>query len=72
MVVLIGQSWDGSDWLAILVIEVASGWAWLRRSLLCHGWISSILVDSLVSLECGSPTCVVEVYGGMEERGREY
>ena len=23
-----------------------------------------MLVDSLVSLECGSPACVVEVYGG--------
>ena len=34
----------------------------------CLGWI---LVDSLVSLECGGPAYVVEVYGSVEERGRE-
>ena len=54
-----------SDWLVILVIDLASGWAWLRRSLLCLRWI---LVDSLVSLECGGPAYVVEVYGSVEER----
>ena len=35
------------------------------------GGFCQLLVDSLVSLECGSPACVVVVYGGMEERGRE-
>ena len=34
----------------------------------CLGWI---LVNSLVSLECGGPAYVVEVYGSVEERERE-